>query len=142
MRVPGPQADVTAVDAFDLPEWVGEREVEWTSATELGTPLVPGELAPHGGPQGEDGAAAPKPLACDLLACDRAYPEPVLPERWRREGHSQWALGEVLLLDVSGRLTLVTPGVDIGVDTALEALRRLAKAVGAPSSRFIAALRL
>ncbi len=109
-------------------------------------------LAPRGGARDAAGAGraraaparpdAPAPLACDVLACDRAYPEPALPESWRREAHAQWALQQVLLLEIAGRLTLVCPGVDVEVDSALESLRRLAKAVGAPSARFTAALRL
>ena len=137
MRVPGPRAEAVAVDAFDLPEWVGEGEVVWRPGVALGTPLVPGELTPE-----TPGPGAGAPLACDVLACDRAYPEPALPESWRREAHAQWALQQVLLLEVAGRLTLVCPGVDVDVDSALESLRRLAKAVGVPSSRFTAALRL
>jgi hypothetical protein len=135
VRVPGPRAEVAAVDAFDLPEWVGEHDVVWRSELALGTPLVPGELTDATDP----GVA---PLACDLLACDRAHPEPALPEQWRREAHSQWALQQVLLAEIADRLTLVCPGVDVEVGTALESLRRLAKAVGVPSARFTAALRL
>lgn len=134
MRVPGPQAEAVRVDAFDLPDWVGESDVVWTPEVALDTPLVPGELR-AGGTENHG-------IPCDLLACDRAYPEPALPEQWRREAHSQWALSQVLLLEIAGRLTLVCPGVDVEVHNVLEALRRLAKAVGVPSSRFTAALRL
>jgi hypothetical protein len=133
VRLPGPRAEAAPVDAFDLPEWVGEEDLLWTPTAALGAPMVSGELS---------AAAAGRRLACDLLACDRAYPEPALPEHWRREAHSQWALQQVLLLEVDERLTLVCPGVDVEVDTAMESLRRLAKAVGVPSSRFTAALRL
>jgi hypothetical protein len=135
VRAPGPSAQTEVVDAFDLPEWVGEADVVWCSEVALDAPWVPGRLAPE---QASDGAG----LACDLLACDRAHPEPALPEGRRREAHAQWALHQVLLLDIDGRLTLVCPGVDVELDTALESLRRLAKAVGVPSSRFTAALRL
>lgn len=135
MRVPGPRAEATPVDAFDLPSWVGEQDVVWTSEVSLGTPMVTGRLATREGPDDPE-------LACDLLACDRAYPEPALPEQWRREAHSQWALQQVLLLEIDGRLTLVAPGVDVSVETAMESLRRLAKAVGVPASRFTLALRL
>jgi hypothetical protein len=122
---------VEPVDAFELPDWLGEREVVWTTEVTVGTPLVPGRL--------EAGADS---LACDLLACDRAYPEPVLPERWRREAHSSWALGQVLLADVDARLTLVVPGVAVSVDSALEALRRLARAVGVRPETYAALIRL
>ena len=122
---------IEPVDAFELPEWLGEHEVVWTTEMRIGTPLVPGRLA-----------AGEASLPCDLQACDRAYPAPVLPEQWRREAHSAWALGQVLLVEVDDRLTLVVPGVDLGVDTALEALRRLARAVGVPPERYAALIRL
>jgi hypothetical protein len=137
VRVPGPRAEATAVDPFDLPEWVGEEDVVWSSTVALGTPMVAGELTAT-----RAGGEAALRLGCDLLACDRAYPEPALPEQWRREAHSQWALAQVLLLEVDTRLTLVCPGVDVTTETAMESLRRLAKAVGVPSSRFTLTLRL
>jgi hypothetical protein len=122
---------VEPVDAFELPDWLGESEVVWTTAATVGTPLVPGSLQ-----------AAGHELPCDLQACDRAHPEPVLPEHWRREAHHAWALAQVLLVEVDGRLTLVVPGVDVSVDVALEALRRLARSVGARPDRFAALVRL
>jgi hypothetical protein len=122
---------IEPVDAFELPDWLGEDDVSWITEVTVGTPLVPGRL---------DGAD--DSLPCDLLACDRAYPEPVLPEEWRREAHSAWALGQVLLVEADGRLTLVAPGVDVVVDTALESLRRLARAVGARPERYAALIRL
>ena len=60
----------------------------------------------------------------------------------RREAHVQWSRQQVLLVRIAERLTLVCPGVDMEVEPALECLRRLAKAVGAPSSRYTAAIRL
>src|SRR5206468_10798574 len=66
--------DDVPVDAFDLPGWLGEQEVRWTALSSLGTALVTGRLdAP-----GDDAEA----IDCDLLACDLAYPQPVLAERW------------------------------------------------------------
>ena len=123
--------EVVPVDAFELPDWLGEREVVWTTAVTVGTSQVPGRLE-----AGDDA------LECDLLACDRAHPEPVLPERWRREAHHAWALGQVLLVELDDRLTLVVPGVDVAVGTALEALRRLARAVGVRPERYAALIRL
>ena len=122
---------IDAVDAFDLPDWLGEKSVVWTTDRAVGTPRVPGALQ-----------ADEDRLSCDLLACDRAHPEPMLPDRWRREAHHAWALGEVLVLEVDERLTLVVPGVDVSVDTALEALRRLARAVGARPTSYAALIRL
>jgi hypothetical protein len=124
---------VTAVDAFDLPEWLAVEEVTWTAITSLGTsPHVTGALA------GRSGAS----LHCDLLACDLAYPRSVLEEKWRAAAHQAWQLGETLLLEYDDRLTLVVPGTSVAVEAALEAVRRLAKAVGAPSSQFTVAIRL
>lgn len=124
---------VTAVDAFDLPEWLGVEEVTWTAVSSLDTsPHVTGALA------GRSGAT----MDCDLLACDLAYPRSVLEEKWRAAAHQAWQLDETLLLEYDDRLTLVVPGTSIGVEAALDAVRRLAKAVGAPSSRFAVTLRL
>ena len=134
MRLPGPDAVTEEVDAFDLPEWLGDGEVVWEPEAPIGSPYVPGHLV------GPDPGA--EPMACDVLACDRAYPEPALPEPVRREAHVQWWRQQVLLVRVADRLTLVCPGVDVDVESALECLRRLAKAVGAPSSHYTAAIRL
>ena len=124
---------VAPVDAFDLPGWLGEQEVRWVAESGLaGASLVTGRL---------DGVADGS-LVCDLLACDRAYPEPVLDEASRARAHQAWTLGEVLLLEYDDRLTLVVPGSLMGADLALEAVRRLAKAVGASSRRFAVVLRL
>ena len=121
------------VDAFDLPDWLGVSPVTWTAVDSIGaTHLVAGCLrAANGGP-----------LDCDVLACDLAYPVPVLDERWRHDAHQAWTLGEVLLVEYDGRLTMVVPGTTVTAEPALEAVRRLAKAVGAPADRFTVSLRL
>ncbi len=124
--------EVSPVDAFDLPVWVGEQEVSWVADSGLaGASLVTGHLE-----SGEDQAP------CDLLACDRAYPVPVLDEASRADAHQAWTLGEVLLLEYDGRLTLVAPGSLMTSEVGLEAIRRLARAVGAPTRRFAVVLRL
>ncbi len=124
---------VASVDAFDLPEWLGVEEVTWTAVTSLGTaPQVTGTLS---GPSGST-------LDCDVLAGDLAYPRSVLEEKWRAAAHQAWQLGETQLLEYDGRLTLVVPGTRVKVEAALEAVRRLARAVGAPSERFTVAIRL
>jgi hypothetical protein len=126
---------VSPVDAFDLPSWLGEGGVRWVAESSLsGDHLVTGRVEP----EGDDDRAQP----CDLLACDRAYPAPVLDESSRADAHQAWTLGEVLLLEYDGRLTLVVPGSAMTAELALDALRRLAKAVGAPARRFAAVLRL
>jgi len=124
---------VAPVDAFDLPDWLGVSPVTWTAVDSIGaTHLVAGCL------RDEDGDF----LDCDVLACDLAYPVPVLDERWRHDAHQAWTLGEVLLVEYDGRLTLVAPGTTVTTEPALEAVRRLAKAVGAPADRFTVSLRL
>ena len=127
-----PTAEVVEVDAFDLPEWLGESEVTWRAGSSVrGSHHVSGDLT---------GGAAPVP--CDLLAADRAYPQPVLDSEWRRAAHQQWTYGQVLLVEYDGRLTLAVPGTDFTADRVLESLTRLAKAVGVKPTRFVAALRL
>jgi hypothetical protein len=124
--------EVGEVDAFDLPEWLGEAEVTWRAGSSVrGSHHVAGDLL------GGDDC-----LPCDLLAADLAYPEPVLDGEWRRAAHQQWTYGQVLLVVYDGRLTLAVPGTDFTADRVLESLARLAKAVGVKPSRFVAALRL
>jgi hypothetical protein len=123
---------IAEVDPFDLPEWLAEDEVTWRADSCVrGSHHVAGELA------GDTQA-----LPCDLLAADLAYPEPTLDADWRRAAHQQWTLGQVLLVDYDGRLTLAVPGTDFTADRALEAIGRLAKAVGVKPGKFLAALRL
>ena len=125
-------ATVRLVDPFDLPEWLGTGEVTWTAADSVRSgALVRGELAGDG-----------RTLGCDLLAADQAYPRPVLDEDWRQQVHQAWTYGQVLVVEYDGRLTLAVPGTGFTADSALEAIARLAKAVGVAPGRFLAALRL
>lgn len=125
---------VEEADPFDLPDWLGESEVTWcATSTVRGSHHVTGELV-NGGPE--------PPQPCDLLAADPAYPRPVLDDRWRRAAHQQWRHGQVLLVQYEGRLTLAVPGTEFTADLVLECLGRLALAVAAKPSRFVAALRL
>ena len=123
----------SAIDAFDLPEWLGVDAVTWRGQSSLDgrSHLICGVLA-----TGTDA------LDCDVLACDLAFPQPVLSGTWRRDAHSAWMRDEVLLIDLGGRLTLTAPGTTVDADLVLEAVRRLAKAVGAASEQFTVALRL
>lgn len=126
------QPEVRPVDAFDLPEWLGEGDVTWTATASVhGGHQVPGELTGGG-----------ERLGCDLLGADQAFPVPVLDDEWRRQAHQAWTHGQVLLADYDGRLTLAVPGTSFTADLALEAVGRLAKAVGVKPGRFVAALRL
>jgi hypothetical protein len=124
---------VTPVDPFDLPEWLGAGDdVTWTASGSVhGGHLVRGELTGDG-----------EPLACDLLGADQAFPRPVLDDGWRRQVHQAWTHGQVLLVEYDDRLTLAVPGTDFTADRALEAIGRLAKAVGVKPGKFLAALRL
>ncbi len=126
------ECQVRPVDPFDLPEWLGTEEVTWTALTSVhGGHRVEGELT------GGD-----RPLGCDLLGADQAFPQPVLDDGWRRRVHQTWTHGQVLLVEYDGRLTLAVPGTSFTADRVLEAIGRLAKAVGVPPGRFVAALRL
>lgn len=121
------------VDPFDLPEWLGTGEVTWESQAGLRTGHhVRGELT------GVDGER----LACDLLAVDDAYPAPVVSESTRSRAHQAWQHDQVLLVTYDDRLALGVPGTRLDAERVLEALLRLAKAVGAPPDHFAARLRL
>ena len=123
---------VAAVDAFDLPEWLGASELTWTAGSSVrGRHHVSGRLS-----AGDDS------LVCDLLAADQAFPQPVLDEEWRRAAHQSWTHGEVMLLEYDGRLTLAVPGTEFTADRVLETLTRLAKAIGVTPDRVLAAIRL
>jgi hypothetical protein len=127
---------VSEADPFELPDWLGTSEVTWTAqSTVRGEHLLTGELS---------GAliGGTSILPCDLLAADQAFPKPVLDEHWRPLAHQAWTHGQVLLLEYDGRLTVAVPGTEFTADQVLEALSRLAKAVGVEPSRFVAALRL
>lgn len=131
----GAAPDWLEVDPFELPDWLGTTEVTWTSTSPLRTGhLVTGELS---GGTGDEG-----PLACDLLAVDEAYPVPVADESLRRAAHQAWRRGETLLVSCEGRLALAVPGVRFDADLALDAVGRLARAVGASPSSYAVRLRI
>ena len=120
------------VDPFDLPDWLGVSAVTWTPERGVRTGhRVTGELS--------DGAHR---VACDLLAVDEAYPRPVADDGTRTRSHQAWRHGEVLLVAYDGRLTLTVPGRDFTADRVLDALARLARAVGASPGDDAALLRL
>lgn len=125
-------ASLTDVDPFDLPGWLGEGEVTWEAEAGLGSGhLVPGRL--------DDGTDR---LPCDLLGVDEAYPAPVAPDAVRSRAHQAWRHGQILLVEQQGRLTLAVPARGFDADLVLDALGRLAKAVGAEPDRYAARLRL
>jgi hypothetical protein len=122
---------VTEVDPFDLPDWLGTSEVTWSSPASIQRRhLVTGTLA-----------VGDNSVGCDLLAVDEAFPEPVLAEEWRSRSHRAWTHHQVLLLRIGDRLTVAVPGTEFTADRVLEVIGRLAKAVGARPERFTVALR-
>ena len=124
---------MTPLDAFDLPEWLGEGEVTWTSddVTRSGA-SVAGCLV----------GAGDQRQPCDLLAVDLAYPAPVVDDHVRTAAHQAWRHGQVFLLDRDGRAVLAVPGTSFTADTVLDAITRLAKAVGAAPASYSVRLRL
>lgn len=122
------------LDPFDLPEWLGESDVTWSAEAGLRQGYaVPGSLVADG----------QEPLPCDLLAVDEAYPTAVADEKVRHDAHQAWRHGEVLLVAADdGRLTLAVPGTRFTADLVLDALARLAKAVGASPDRYAVRLRI
>lgn len=123
---------MSGLDPFDLPDWLGTSEVTWyADSWERAGHRVRGRLS--------DGTDE---IACDLLAVDQAWPEPVVDEPARRAAHQAWRIGELLLLEIEGRVTAAAPGTCFSADRILEVLGRLARAVGADPHRFVAALRV
>ncbi len=124
---------MTPVDPFDLPEWLGEEDVTWAAESGLRTGYaVPGVLTSNGH----------DPLPCDLLAVDEAFPLAVADEKVRHDAHQAWRHGQVLLVNVGDRLTLAVPGTRFDADRVLDALARLAKAVGASAEHYTVLLRI
>lgn len=123
----------TQVDPFDLPEWLGVDEVTWHAVGRLEHGIVPGALRSD---------ASGTEVPCDLLAADVAYPAIVVDEATRVLIHQAWRGGQVHLVDRDGRLTLGAPGTDFPAPRVLDAVGRLAKAVGAPPDHFCVRLRV
>lgn len=124
---------IVVVDPFDLPEWLGIEEVTWSADFGLRTGHhVRGELT----------SGAHLALACDLLAVDEAYPAPVTNDRSRAAAHQAWQHGQVLVGEYDGRTVLAVPGTGFGADLVLDAVSRLAKAVGAAPEHYAAHLRI
>lgn len=125
--------ELVEVDPFDLPEWLGEADVVWSGGSGLRTAhLVRGTLA--GGPGQE--------TACDLIAVDEAYPTVVATDDTRVRAHRAWRHGQVLVVRVQGRITLAAPGTRWTSEGVLDALSRLARAVGASAERYAVHLRI
>jgi hypothetical protein len=120
-------------DPFDLPGWLGEASVTWQSEEGLATGhRVVGALT----------ATDREGLPCDLLAVDDAYPEPVASDALRVRAHQVWRHGEVLVAVDGPRLLLLVPGSNVHADDAIEAVGRLARAVGARPGSWAVLLRV
>ena len=121
------------VDPFDLPDWLGTAQVVWHADGGLRDGhLVAGRLTSEGHDD----------LVCDLLAVDDAYPLPVTDDASRLRAHQAWRHGQVLLGEYDGRMTLAVPGTRFDAGLVLDALGRLAKAVGASPDDYAALLRI
>ena len=127
------QAAITDIDPFDLPEWLGTHEVVRRADSGLRSGhLVRGRLTTDGETD----------VVCDLLAIDEAYPQPVVDDATRLRVHQSWRHGQVVIGELDSRMVLAVPGTHFGPDVVLDALSRLARAVGAHAERYAALLRL
>lgn len=134
------QATISDIDPFDLPEWLGTGDVVWRADAGLQTGhLVRGRLT---GEHGRDASEGPAEIVCDLLAVDEAYPAPVVDDATRLRVHQAWRHGQVVIGEHGARMVLAVPGTRFGPELVLEALSRLARAVGAHAERYAALLRL
>jgi hypothetical protein len=131
------QATLTDIDPFDLPEWLGTGDVVWRADAGLQTGhLVRGRLT------ADPLLDASAEIVCDLLAVDEAYPAPVVDDATRLRVHQAWRHGQVVIGEHGSRMVLAVPGTRFGPELVLEALSRLARAVGARAERYAALLRL
>ena len=122
------------LDPFDLPDWLGEGAVTWAAETGVRRGhRVPGHLS---------GTRGGQEMPCDLLAVDEAHPVPVADEATRTRAHLAWRHGQILLLADQDRVVLAVPGTGFTADLVLDALSRLAKAVGASPDNYVALLRI
>ena len=124
---------LAAVDPFELPEWLGECDVTWTAEAGLRTGYaVPGTLDRR------------RPRPARGATCWRST-RPTRAGRRRpvrHDAHQAWRHGQVLLVDAGERLTLAVPGTGFTADLVLDALARLAKAVGASADHYSVRLRI
>jgi hypothetical protein len=134
------EATLTDLDPFDLPEWLGTGDVVWRADAGLQTGhLVRGRLTAETVP---DGSTTSEEIVCDLLAVDEAYPAPVVDDAARLRVHQAWRHGQVVIGEHGSRMVLAVPGTRFGPELVLEALSRLARAVGARAERYAVLLRL
>jgi hypothetical protein len=127
-----PPGEWAVADPFDLPEWLGEEHLRWSTKESQSGAIVAGSIT------GDSGTC----VDLDLLCVDVAYPAAVVTERLRHDAHQAWHFGQVLLLVRDGRHALAMPTTRWDADTVCEALRRFAKAIGVPPSQLSVVLRL
>lgn len=133
------QGTLTDIDPFDLPEWLGTGDVVWRADDGLQTGhLVRGRLAAEPAQAAEER----QEMVCDLLAVDEAYPSPVVDDATRLRVHQAWRHGQVVIGEHGARMVLAVPGTRFDPELVLEALGRLARAVGAKAERYAVLLRL
>ena len=133
------QGTLTDIDPFDLPEWLGTGDVVWRADEGLQTGhLVRGRLAADPA----QASGEPEEMVCDLLAVDEAYPSPVVDDASRLRVHQAWRHGQVVIGEHGARMVLAVPGTRFDPELVLEALGRLARAVGARAERYAVLLRL
>lgn len=121
----------STADPFDLPEWLGDQQLQWSTRESETGARIEGVLTSGSGE-----------LALDLLCADVAFPAVALSESLRHDAHQAWHFGQVLLLVRRERHALAVPATRWDPDTACEAMRRFAKAIGVPSSQISVVLRL
>ncbi len=116
----------TPFDAFDLPDWLGTERVTWRAEDVLSQePIIAGRLS-----------AEDRDHPLDLMAADAAYPRTVCSSYQRHDAHQAWHFGEVLLLETGERVAAAVPTVSFDPNLACEAIRRVARALGAPTANF------
>jgi hypothetical protein len=125
-------ASLDDLDPFDLPDWLGEGAVTWAADTGVRRGH---RISGHLSGTGPD-------VPCDLLAVDEAHPVPVADEATRTRAHLAWKHGQILLLADQDRVVLAVPGTGFTADLVLDALSRLAKAVGGSPDNYVALLRI
>ena len=122
------------VDAFDLPEWLGDRPGD----------VVRGRAAPARHRAGRAPQRYQRGRARRATCWRATSPTPcaVVDEQTRIQIHQAWRHGQVHVVRRAGRLTLGAPGTDFTAPRVLDVVGRLAKAVGAPPGHFAVRLRV
>ena len=100
-----------------------------------GRPAEPTRPLPPYRPAGPQASYTPVPS-------HSAAPQPVADDQVRVAAHRAWQRGEVHLVAREDRVTLAVPGCGFDADRVIDALARLARAVGADANRYAVCLLL